>query len=55
MIYDVDRTYKESLRLKMEQQLSQVQLEARARYGALQQEYIRGTRKQLHETATGLP
>ena len=54
MIYDVDRTYKESLRLKMEQQLSQVQLEARARYGALQQEYIRGTRKQLHETRNRL-
>ncbi|MFR2828100.1 MAG: hypothetical protein ACLTCQ_28890 [Enterocloster bolteae] len=54
MIYDVDRTYKESLRLKMEQQLSQVQLEARAKYGALQQEYIRGTRKQLHETRNRL-
>lgn len=50
VLYDVDRTYRESLQLKLEQQLSQVQLEARARYGELQQEYIRGTRKQLHET-----
>lgn len=54
MLYDVDWTYKESIRLKMEQQLSQVQLEARVRYGALQQEYIRGTRKQLHETRSRL-
>lgn len=53
-LYDMDLTYRESLRLKMRQRLSEIQLEARSRYGALQQEYIRSTRRQLHETRNQL-
>lgn len=48
--YDMLRAFKEKITLQMEQKLSQAQLEARANYAALQQDYVIRTRKQLHET-----
>lgn len=50
VVYDMAKTYREEARLKMEKELARVQLYARARYAELQQEYIKETRRRLHET-----
>ena len=48
--FDMLLTFKEKMTLQMEQSLAGAQLEARAKYAALQQDYVARTRKQLHET-----
>lgn len=52
--FDMLQYYKDSVSLRMEQQVTRIQLEARARYAALSQEYVKKTRKQLHETKNRL-
>lgn len=48
--YDTVSLYRESARLKAGQELAKIQLEAREEQAALQQEYVRRTREQLHES-----
>lgn len=52
--YDLFRYYKESMTLRMEQQLTRAQLEARSRYETLQKDYVKETRRLLHETKNRL-
>lgn len=48
--YDTIHLYKESVELRSKQALAEIQLEARAEQAASQQEYVRNTRKLLHES-----
>lgn len=48
--YDTVSLYKESVQLKAGRELANIQLEAREEQAALQQEYVRRTREQLHES-----
>ena len=48
--YDTVSLYKESVQLKAGRELAQIQLEAREEQAAIQQEYVRRTREQLHES-----
>ena len=48
--YDTVNLYKESVQLKAGRELAKIQLEAREEQAAIQQEYVRRTREQLHES-----
>lgn len=48
--YDTVLLYKESVELRARQETAQIQLLARAEQAAFQQEYVRRTRKLLHES-----
>lgn len=48
--YDTVSLYKESIQLKAGRELANIQLEAREEQATLQQEYVRRTREQLHES-----
>lgn len=48
--YDMRLLQRDRVRLMMQQELSRFQLNARKKYAALQQEYVRKTREQLHES-----
>lgn len=48
--YDTVLVYKESVELHSRQEMAQIQLLARAEQAAFQQEYVRRTRKLLHES-----
>lgn len=48
--YDTVSLYKESIQLKAGRALANIQLDARETQAALQQEYVRHTREQLHES-----
>lgn len=52
--YDAVRLFKESTQWKAKQELAAVQLKARADHAVLQQEYVRSTRKMLHESRSRL-
>lgn len=54
VIQDMIKTYKEENRLRMEREVSRVQLDARARYALLQEKYIKETRRKLHESRNRL-
>lgn len=48
--YDTVSLYKESVQLKAGRELANIQLKAREEQAMLQQEYVRRTREQLHES-----
>jgi len=52
--YDAIRTYHEREKLKHEQAISEIQLTAQTEHARLQQEYIRATRENLHESRSRL-
>ncbi|MBQ2724920.1 MAG: GHKL domain-containing protein [Clostridia bacterium] len=52
--YDAIRTYREREKLKHEQAISEIRLAAQTEHARLQQEYIRATRENLHESRSRL-